>query len=87
MGTLSGFPRDVGITVIAGGPAGTHRIDGDLDPSGDVLLSVRHVSSDLTTNADLTAEFSVSGLNEIDNSAGTDTTGDFLVVSYAQEIP
>lgn len=87
MSTLSGFSRDVAVTVISGDVAGAHQIDGDLDASGDTLLSVRHVSDDLVTNADLTSEFSVTGLNTISNVGGTDTTGDFLVVTYAQSVP
>ncbi|MFW6079538.1 MAG: hypothetical protein ACODAE_07955 [Gemmatimonadota bacterium] len=73
----------VATTVIPGGAAGAHRIDGDLDASGDTLISVRHVSDDLETNDDLTGEFSVTGHNEITNDT-TDTSGDFLVVTYAK---
>jgi len=82
--TIRDLNRTISVAVIPGGAAGAHVIDGDLDASGDTLLSVRHISSDLTTNADLTAEFSITGLNTIDNSAGTDTSGDFLVVTYAK---
>lgn len=82
--TLRGLPRMVAVCVIPGGAAGAHVIDGDLDASGDVLLSVRHVSADFVTNDDLTAEFSVTAYNTIDNTAGTATTGDYLVVTYAK---
>jgi hypothetical protein len=34
------------------------------------------------TGADLLSEFSISAANTIDNTAGTDTTGGFLVVAY-----
>lgn len=82
--TLAGLPRTVAVSVTPGGAAGDHTIDGDLDASGDVLLSVRHVSDDFVTNADLTAEFTVAGHNLINNDLGTVTTGDFLVVTYAK---
>lgn len=79
--------KNIAVTSVPGGAAGAHSLDGGLHPD-DTLLSVRHVSADLTTtNADLTAEFSISGLNTIDNSAGTDTSGDFLVVTYAKDRP
>lgn len=79
--------KSIAVTSVPGDVAGAHTVDGGLHPD-DTLLSVRHVSADLTTtNADLTAEFSISALNTIDNSAGTDTTGDFLVVTYAKARP
>jgi len=81
---ISGFTRVVAVSVIPGGAAGDHTVEGDLDASGDTLLSVRHVSGDLVTNADLTAEFSITGHNLINNVAGTNTTGDFLVVTFVK---
>ncbi len=82
--TLKGLPRTVAVTVNVGKAAGAHTIDGDLDASGDVLISVRHVSADFVTNADITAEFSITGYNTIDNTAGTNTTGNYIVVTYAK---
>lgn len=82
--TLRGLPRNVAVTVVPGGAAGAHVLDGALDASGAVLLSVRHVSGSFGTNADLTSEFTVTALNTISNVGGTDTTGDFLVVTYAR---
>lgn len=81
--TYTDLTRTVAVTVTPGGAVGAHTLDGDLDSSGDTLLSVRHISADLATNADLTGEFSISGYNEITNTT-TDTTGDFLVVTYAK---
>jgi hypothetical protein len=82
--TLRGFTHTVRVTVVPGGAAGAFAIDGDLDASGDTLLSVRRCSNDLTTNADLTAEFSITGHNAITNVGGTASTGHFLVVTYAK---
>ncbi|MFQ5775856.1 MAG: hypothetical protein ACE5GS_15140 [Kiloniellaceae bacterium] len=90
MGIISGgrviegaLPRDaVKTTIIAGGVAGAHTVTGI--KTRDSLVSVLHL--DMTdaseTGADLTAEFSISAANTIDNTAGTATTGGFLVVTY-----
>jgi len=86
MSALTGLKRRMAVTTIPGDVAGAHQIDGALAASGDTLISVRHVSSDLVTNADLTAEFSVTGLNTISNVGGTDTSGDFLVVTYVKAV-
>lgn len=85
MTTISGFPRAIQSAVIPGGPAGDHSVPGALN-AGDDLISVRHISSDLVTNADLTAEFSiVAGTsNTINNDAGTTTADDFLIVTWAE---
>lgn len=83
--TISGHPRRIESVVIPGGAAGEHaEIPGNLR-AGDQLISVRHVSSDFVTNADLTAEFSiVAGKHgAIDNTAGTNSTGNFLIVTWS----
>ena len=80
---ISGLPFTVGRAVAPGGPAGEHRIDGNIAP-GDTLLAVLQVSDDLQTVDDLTSEFSITDYGVIDNDGGTDTTGDFLVVVYAK---
>ncbi len=70
-------------TIIAGGTAGAHTVTGIA--VGDRLISV--IEMDFTdaseTGADLTSEFTVSAVDEIDNTAGTDTSGGFLLVTYA----
>lgn len=82
--TVRGLPRAIAVTVVPGGVAGTHVIDGHLPASGSLLLSVRQVAAAFANNGtDLTAEFSVTGLNTLSNAGGTDTTGDYLVVTYA----
>jgi hypothetical protein len=73
------------VTVIPGGSAGAHTVPGAID-TGDTLVAVRHMSANLTTtDADLKAEFSITAANTIDNTAGTDTTGAFLVVVWAHK--
>lgn len=79
--TLSGYTRTVAVAVIPGGAVGTHALPGDVDASGDDLVSVVQDSSGVLT--DLTSEFSISGYNELTNTT-TDTTGDFLIVTYAK---
>lgn len=73
--------------VIAGGAAGAHAVAGLA--VGDTLVSVWYLARDggppvdnLADLTDLTAEFSISGANEIDNSGGTATTDGYLVVIY-----
>lgn len=80
---ISGPPFTVGRTIAPGGAAGAHKVDGNVAP-GDTLLSVLHISADLSTKDDLTAEFSITDYGVIDNAGGTATTGDFLVVVYAK---
>ena len=80
---ISGLSMTVGRAVAPGGPAGEHRIDGNIAP-GDTLLAVLQVSADLLTVVDLTGEFSVTDHGVVDNTGGTDTTGMFLVVLYAK---
>lgn len=80
--TVSGYNRTVAVAVIPGDVAGAHAIPGDLDAANDVLVSVVEDAAGVLT--DRTAEFSVTGHNEIDNALGTDTTGDFLIVTYAK---
>lgn len=83
--TIRDLPRVVSVTVVPGGAAGDHAVDGNIE-DGDALLSVRHVSDTLSTNADLTAEFSISETKHgvINNGGGTATAGDWLVVTYAK---
>lgn len=82
--TLRGFPRTVAVTVFPGGAIGaTFTIDGDLDAAGDTILSARHVSADLVTNADITANASIAGHNLV-TIAVTNTTGGYVVLTYAK---
>lgn len=83
--TISGFPRAIGFAAIPGGAAGAHAVPGGIG-AGDALISVRHVSADLVTNADRTAEFSIPAgtAGTIDNALGTNTTGGFLLVTWAE---
>jgi hypothetical protein len=48
-----------------------------------VILSVRHCSGDLQTNADVTANASITGHNEV-TVATTNATGNWLVITYAK---
>ena len=90
MGVISGgkviegaIPRNaVKTTIIAGGAAGAHTVTGI--KVTDELVAVLH--QDYTdaseTGADITSEFSITAADTIDNTAGTATTGGFLVVTY-----
>ena len=69
-------------TIIAGGAAGNHTVTGIR--VGDNLVAVLQIdATDATeTYADLTAEFTITGDDTINNVGGTDTTGSGLVVIY-----
>ncbi len=71
-------------TCIAGGAAGDHTVTGIA--SGDELVLVARLDRDGTAaNIDITAitsEFTITGANTINNAAGTNTTGDSLLVLY-----
>lgn len=83
MGIIQGFPRPVERAVVPGGAnaAGIGPVAG-IDP-GDDIIAVHHVSTDLVTNADVTAEATITDADEITLST-TDTTGDFVVVVWAK---
>ena len=64
---------------IAGGTAGNHTV-ADIK-IGDQLISVIHHSV-ASLSADLTSEFTISADAVINNTGGTDTSSDFLVVTW-----
>jgi len=69
-------------TLIAGGAAGNHTVTGIR--VGDNLVAVLQIdATDASeTYADLTAEFTITGDDTINNAGGTDTSGCGLVVVY-----
>jgi hypothetical protein len=77
--------------VIAGGAAGAHTVTGIL--ATDELVSVVRAVDDgsggaILTIADLTAEFTITAANTIDNTGGTATSsGDRLFVIWRQVRP
>jgi hypothetical protein len=81
--TLHGFPQTIAVTIVRGNIGGTaYTVDGDID-TGDDILSVRHCSGDLQTNADVTGNASITGHNEV-TVATTNATGNWLVITYAK---
>lgn len=70
--------------AIAGGAAGAHTLTGI--KIGDRIVAVWAfvtVTSNMQTVIDITAEFlPVTADDTIDNTGGTDTTADFLVILY-----
>lgn len=81
--TAPGWTRAIGVAIIPGGAAGGHVLSGPIN-AGDDILAVKHLSADLVTLADITAEFTIAGSNALDNALGTVTTGDFILVVWAQ---
>ena len=69
---------------IAGGSAGDHTV-ADIK-IGDQLISVMHHST-ASLSADLTSEFTISADGVINNTGGTDTSSDFLVVTWMSWTP
>jgi len=69
-------------TLIAGGAAGDHTVTGIT--TDDSLVAVLQIdATDASeTYANLTAEFSITAANTINNTGGTNTTGSGLLVVY-----
>lgn len=69
--------------VITGGAAGNHTVTGIA--TTDQLISVIYdvgAGTDVTDVSELTAEFSISAADTINNAGGTATTAGKMVVSY-----
>lgn len=69
--------------VVAGGSAGNFTVTGIA--TADALIGVLFFAgagTDVTNVSDLTAEFSITAANTINNAGGTATTGGKLVVLY-----
>lgn len=67
--------------VLAGGVAGNHTLTG-IAP-GDRILSVLHNTAGVLV--DITSEFTIDSANTIDNTGGTDTTADELLVVWEDD--
>lgn len=85
MPTQSGFSRTIGNAIIPGGAAGVHEVPGDIS-DGDTILSVTQVTdTNPPVPTDRTAEFSIpAGSNGQISNTTTNTSGDFLIVSWAK---
>ena len=86
----SGLIPRVRQTVLVGGPAGNHGLDG-IEPGFDRLLSVTLVRLILGagtpntvswTVSDLTSQFSIVAPGLIGNAGGTGAAGGFLIVLW-----
>ncbi|MED5546190.1 MAG: hypothetical protein VYD90_13150 [Pseudomonadota bacterium] len=85
MSTISGLSVPIATAIIPGGASGEHAVPGNLTPDC-ALLSVLHVSEGAppAVEADLTSEFSITaGASGTIENTTTDTTGDFLIVTWA----
>lgn len=81
--TAPGWTRAIGTAIVPGAAAGDVTVPGPIN-AADTLVSVHHVSADLVTNTDLTAEFTIDGANLINNALGTSSAGAFLLVVWVQ---
>ncbi len=70
------------IAVVAGGAAGAHTVTGI--KLGDVITGVLHftTAAAIATVADLTSEFDIAADDAVDNTGGTSTSNDQLVIFY-----
>lgn len=70
------------VTLVAGGSAGNHTVTGIT--TADRLAFVGHfeTAASIATLANLTAEFTITATNTINNTSGTDTTNDQLMVIW-----
>jgi hypothetical protein len=85
MGIIEGaIPRNaVTQAVVAGAAAGNITVTGI--KTRDTLVSVLRAvggGTDVTDVTNLTAEFSITAANTINNTGGTATTGSKLIVTY-----
>lgn len=70
------------VALIAGGAAGNHTVTGIA--TADALISVLHLpdAGAVDAIADLTAEFSITAADTINNAGGTASTNGKLLVIY-----
>jgi len=76
--------NSLNVTLVAGGAAGNHTVTGIV--AADEIVFVGHISTaaSIATLADLTAEFT-AGAGVINNTSGTDTTNDQLLVIWVDK--
>jgi|GEM_PF-6886331 len=67
-------------TVVAGAAAGNVTVTGIA--ADDTLIAVLHLDMGGNAETDLTSEFSITAANTINNTGGTATTNDTLLVLY-----
>ena len=77
------------VSIVAGGAAGDHTLTGIKAGTGkggaqrgDQLISVLHQDGTSGILVDLTSEFSITADDTINNTGGTATTSDFLIVIW-----
>jgi hypothetical protein len=83
---VSGRPRDLKTMFVAGGVAGVLACPAGSIKVGDEIVSVaRFTTATFVPGTDLTAEFvNVAAVaDQIDNTGGSSTAGQLLLVTYA----
>ena len=75
-----GYPRNVKTRYVAGAVAGNVTVTGI--KTTDKILSVQATDGTLQ---DITAEFTITALNTINNAAGTSTAGKVLFVRWVTQ--
>ena len=72
--------RGLKMTVVAGAVAGNVTVTGIA--TEDHLISVVHLDMGGNAETDLTSEFSITAANTINNTGGTATDSDTLIILY-----
>ena len=78
------IPRDATRqAVITGGLAGAHTVTG-IKPRDKLVSVLRAIGAgvDVTDITNITSEFTISAVDTIDNTSGTNTTGDKLIITW-----
>lgn len=84
MSVLRGFPQGYAVQIVPGAAAGTPLPNVSGIKPGDTLVNVRHITPDLVTNADVTANATITAPNEI-TVAVTNTAGAFVLAVWLRE--
>lgn len=87
MGAISGRPADLRTVMVAGGTAGVLATPAGAMKVGDEIVSVsRFTTATFAPGTDITAEFitPVAVVDQINNTGGSNTTGQLLLVTYAR---
>lgn len=84
MPTIPGTTQPFGFCVVPGGPnAAPLSPCGGID-TADTIVTAYHVSDDLVTKADVTAEATIPAADQV-QLAVTDTSGDFVLVVWQED--
>lgn len=85
MAIVEGYPTPFGCAIVPGSAPGAMSPVPGINVE-DTLIAVRHVSADLVTNADVTADFTITSADQVTNGGIVDTTGNFIIVVWKEAV-